>query len=131
MFKGSKFSNGSFTVIRKSGHVNGFAGEDPLAKLNGYADADREIKANGFDLNGSIGGSPSGSVYGSTTGSHDASYNGSGCPTDDEEDYDDDGGDAFEEMIDALSEIETKTMTSSKPPPSAATSKMTKQEDAR
>ena len=79
-----------------------------------------------------IGGSPSGSVYGSTTGSHDASYNGSGCPTDDEEDYDDDGGDAFEEMIDALSEIETKTMTSSKPPPaSAATSKTTKQEDAR
>ena len=134
MYNGSKYTNGSFSVIRKPGHglregVNGYAQEDPLAKLNGLADGNHEVKRNGFDLNGSIGGSPSGSVYESFSGSHDAScngsVNGSQCPTDDE---DDDDGDAFEEMIDALSEMEPRTASASA---SASTAKTSKQDDAR
>ena len=69
--------------------------------------------------NGSVGGSPSGSVY----GSHEASYNGStnvshGYPSDDEDD-DDDNGDAFEEMSDALNEMDTREVASN----AASTSK--------
>jgi hypothetical protein len=130
---GSKYSNGAIRVTRKghgdqNGHSNGLANGDASPKMNGHLNGSSD---------GHINGSSDGHVNGGMNGAYsEESVNGNGYSEGhlngdvngvvDDEDDDDDEGDAFEEMIDALNELQTVTKESK-----SKAAAVSKQEDAR